>query len=339
MADTSRQEEPWSNSTTLGGKGPLDSAEPAFENVAGAQEEAERLQEEDVQSLLAVSISRAQSRLASPRTPAAEKAAALEQLDGGGLFDDIARETQEEDFYEYVDTTGAQASPVDLPSPWRASPKEFEKTLTGNLDHKDLASTSHQRSSSGTLFSGTDNPFKRLMATPLPSLPKPGQFTNFFPNQIPFFTSNHASEKPAQINVRSKRSNSLFQSTNLPWNVFSAKADSQGPMNQTLSEYGAQSGITGNPHYGNGYTVDTLSRKRTSGSLHKASSDSSLRLSRDISRVSSLGDDAHFHDVQGQVNSRFKAIKDSFADSSFKLPNLPSKFQFSSRIGIQKGQY
>src|SRR6266576_1016926 len=49
--------------------------------------EAQSFPTEDAQSVIGVSISQAQTRLTSPKTPAAEKAAALDDLEGGGLFD------------------------------------------------------------------------------------------------------------------------------------------------------------------------------------------------------------------------------------------------------------
>jgi hypothetical protein len=46
-----------------------------------------------------------------------------------------------------------------------------------------------------------------------------------------------------------------------------------------------------------------------------------------------LGDDTRFENVQEQVNSRLKALKDSWQDANFKLPSLPnmSNFGFGSR--------
>ena len=43
-----------------------------------------------------------------------------------------------------------------------------------------------------------------------------------------------------------------------------------------------------------------------------------------MSHASSLGDDNRFADVSAQVNNRMKAFKDSWADSSIKLPSVPS---------------
>lgn len=60
---------------------------------------------------------------------------------------------------------------------------------------------------------------------------------------------------------------------------------------------------------------------RPSYSLHRTTSDDSL-LYHTLSRVSSLGDDDNFDNIREQVNSRVKAIMDSFPDRpTFKLPS------------------
>lgn len=58
--------------------------------------------------------------------------------------------------------------------------------------------------------------------------------------------------------------------------------------------------------------------------LRRVASDDSM-LYHSISRASSLGDDTRFENHREMVNSRVKAIKDSWQDrSSFKLPTMPS---------------
>jgi hypothetical protein len=69
------------------------------------------------------------------------------------------------------------------------------------------------------------------------------------------------------------------------------------------------------PHYG---------AIRPPPSIRKSSSTTSLSFHRSISVASSLGDDTRFENVKDQINNRFKAIKDIFQDSNFRLPNLPS---------------
>lgn len=70
--------------------------------------------------------------------------------------------------------------------------------------------------------------------------------------------------------------------------------------------------------------------------LRKSTSDDSM-LYHSLSRVSSFGDDERFTHIREQVNSRFKAIVDSFDAPTFKLPSMSStllsplkKSEFSS---------
>lgn len=51
-----------------------------------------------------------------------------------------------------------------------------------------------------------------------------------------------------------------------------------------------------------------------------------------LSRMSSFGDDQRFTHIREQVNSRFKAIVDSFDPPSFKLPSIPSTLSLKSPL-------
>jgi hypothetical protein len=70
-------------------------------------------------------------------------------------------------------------------------------------------------------------------------------------------------------------------------------------------------------------------RKSRPHQLRRSTSDTSLVTMRTLSTVSSLGDDSRFEHVQDQVNSRLKAIKDSYRDSKINLPSMPSISSFS----------
>lgn len=75
---------------------------------------------------------------------------------------------------------------------------------------------------------------------------------------------------------------------------------------------------------------------RRSLALRRSTSDESL-LYHSLSRMSSFGDDQRFTHVREQVNSRFKAIVDSFDPPSFKLPSMPSTL--SLRSPFQKNEF
>ena len=56
------------------------------DSATDEDDEALDIDQDDAQSIILPALSPAASRLISPRTPAAEKAAAMESLSGGGLF-------------------------------------------------------------------------------------------------------------------------------------------------------------------------------------------------------------------------------------------------------------
>lgn len=75
---------------------------------------------------------------------------------------------------------------------------------------------------------------------------------------------------------------------------------------------------------------------RSHRSLRRSASESSLQTFRTLSRVPSLGDDSRFEHVQAQVNSRMKAIRDSWQDTNIRLPLLPS-FASLSDLSLTRG--
>lgn len=280
------------------------------------------LADEDAHSLVSVSISRVATRLMSPMTPAAEKAAAMDDLDGGGLFpsdEDVtpppepvypkhSRMTAREGHPQPQGSSSEQAvapdkppshNPQDLalPSPWSAGPKplvverpeETRSVLRGALD------ITKRRSLSG----GADA-LKKL----LPSLPKAGSFIPNIPSTSFFSSSGNQKTRSRAFSVYKDLGSSALSSSNSGMNSPSQPASS----NKNVAE-------------------DT-STNSTSGSqfpaLRRVASDDSL-LYHSVSRASSLGDDSRFENHREMVNSRVKAIRDSLQDrSSFKLPSMPS---------------
>jgi pimeloyl-ACP methyl ester carboxylesterase len=78
-----------------------------------------------------------------------------------------------------------------------------------------------------------------------------------------------------------------------------------------------------------------VTASRRSLALRRSTSEDSI-LYHSLARVSSFGDDDRFTHVREQVNSRFKAIRDSWDGPSFKMPQLPSRlFRYLSLIEKQ----
>ncbi len=272
--------------------------------------------DEDAHSLVGVSISRAAIHLMSPMTPAAEKAAAMDDSDGGGLLpsdEDVTPppEPVNSPLEERRQLQGFSSEPslsvdrlpypslqdLGFPSPWTAGPKplvvdrpeETRSVLRGALD------ITKRRSLSG----GADA-LKKF----LPSMPKAGSFIPTMPSTS-FFSSNS--------NQKSRsRAFSLYKEP--------------GSIPPSSSTGGISSPVQ--PASNNQSIVEDRRTSSASGSqltaIRRVASDDSL-LYHSLSRASSLGDDTRFENHREMVNSRVKAIRDSLQDrSGFRLPAMPS---------------
>ncbi|MCJ1336654.1 hypothetical protein MMC09_001932 [Bachmanniomyces sp. S44760] len=329
-------------------------AEHASEDV---DDEDANLREEDVQPVVGVSIGKEQTRLLSPTTPAAEKVAALNFNPGGDLFDGPADDSYERDLIECRGDAGPSTPPSvqdkdadsepKLPSPWKASPKVHEDPDKSQKRYpSDL--NDQRRASIGPTSMLAEMNVKRFMASfNFPSLPKAGSLVDFSLPSLPSFLNGPKdSDDHRKHTGRGKRPGSMFLPS-FPWSNddFVTRKQSprfeqrhfskdthksaSSPQTDTLEtpradlqdiEIVPSNGrdvfpIEDRPAYLNAGQVPTVRR---------ATSDQSLQLMRQLSNVTSLGDDTRWEHVQDQVNSRMKAIKDSFQDSSIKLPSLPS---------------
>lgn len=289
--------------------------------------------EADARSVIGVSIGRAQTRLTSPQTPAAEKAAAIAYSAGAGFFDGA----REEDEFTQLDgervvdhdleAGGKKEKPLEspteerstgLPSPWTAKPKTFERQ---NRDHQE-----QQQSGPTSLLS--DLNVKRYISNfNLTSLPKASSFKDFSVPSISSMLNNARSHSPMwKSETRPKRANT--DEVRSPWGL-------GGPFNSRSATgfspvQDSKRGRTySNPRERQEKAVLTSAASQIIPPLRRATSDESLLLRRVTSNGSSLGDDSRWENVQEQVNSRMKAIKDSLQDSSVKLPGIPNVSGFN----------
>ncbi|KAI0598598.1 hypothetical protein F4775DRAFT_554981 [Biscogniauxia sp. FL1348] len=302
-------------------------------------EEPLDIDQDDVQSIIQPALSPVATRLTSPKTPAAEKAAAMENLSGGGLFSVMEDPTSPDSGYPPssssvrhpagrssrapVATVKARARqnrgfslgqmPQSLPqltkfpSPWTSGPKELvdsepspKPALSGVFSQ-----SRHRRSSSG----GTDALKRIREALPSISLPSffSGPSTASSPRspesdtRKPIVSSDGAAEsKPARFPTRSLTAR-VDQATNR-----NMEPSSPDPARDT----------------------PTTSRPPTTGParprmIRRSTSDESM-LYHSLSRVSSFGDDNRWDNIREQKNVRFKAITDSWDVPTFKLPQLPN---------------
>ena len=310
------------------------------------------MKEEDVQSVVGVSISQAQARFMSPQTPAAEKAAAMAELEGGGLFDGAGDDRIEgRDIGRTIDQgqdsgDGAvrpsqpvqRQTSIQLPSPWKAEPKHFEKQPPQRQSQQSTGATNML----------SDLNVRRYMSTfNLPSLSKT-PFKDFAIPSLSSILSNTRSHSPVdKTEPRRKKANTIDD----PGSSWSSSDSSlQQPIMQAQLEKGTGSSATKLPvdqnpakdsqsetskscvMGGSDFTMAGHQRAASNASvvssqnshLRRTTSDQSLLLRRVTSAGSSLGDDSRWENVQEQVNSRMKAIKDSLQDSNIKLPSMPN---------------
>ena len=332
----------------------LEMPEPRFQSILppdrdgsspDEQQQGTPMLEEDAHSVVGVSISRAQTRLMSPRTPAAEKAAAMGGSDGVGTFDgaaDHSEYTRENaggigepktlhHSYEEPFTSAKRQQFITLPSPWRAEPRPFERTKTHGQDHSEMEPTS----------SLSDLNVRRYLSSfNLPSLPKTPSFRDISIPSLSSILSSTRSRSPIKRSTtRQKRANTFadkksglgFGNQSEGW----LSRDLAIGQNCTAPHLSSNGNTDREPHSNAPNLQSSSTRGRRASSettaispagsrLHRSTSDQSLMLRRATSSGSSLGDDSRWENVQDQVNSRMKAIKDSFQDSSIRLPRMPN---------------
>ncbi|KAI9817526.1 MAG: hypothetical protein M1827_001136 [Pycnora praestabilis] len=339
---------------------PPSQCEPMIDSDSGTSSDGEasdgvRLPEDDAQSVIGISISRAQTRLTSPQTPAVEKAAALNKFNGSGFFGEekgpngtaIADEVEEQvtswnkppslsaRCEKQLQLSNVSDGLRESSGPKVRSPRRQGPEASGRSVLRDALGPNRQRASSGP--SSLSHDFKKLIPFSLSTLQRSPRLSNFslpsLPPSLCFLSSHKTAEDLDDATVNKRRgANTFFSDIATSWTEASS-TDKAEPEKYFTSLDGASPSRIERLKESNGAEPQELRKPAippTEPSTHelksvrRVASDNSLLLNRSLSRVSSLGDDSRFEHVQDQVNSRFKAIKDSFQDSSFKLPSLPN---------------
>ncbi len=300
------------------------------------------LEEEEVNSLIAVSISRTQSILVSPRTPAHEKVAALDGLGtfNEGFFQETEDESSREDSEigtpeEFMGSTGkvrpAESKTVvgGRVSPWTATPKAFETPKSRSKDPL-LTRPRAFTESTGIL---PDINIKRLWSGfQTLSLPKSSSLRDLaVPSLSSIFSKENfngqrTDHRPKTANSSSPASPNYIAVTHgdMTHRNESASPGCPGPLNVPQITEGIlpkADSLSRIVEERRGSIIHGTSRVP---SLRRVKSDQSLMLRHTTSHSSTFGDDSRWENVQDQVNSRFKAIVDSLQDSNIKLPSLPN---------------
>ncbi|OAL56415.1 hypothetical protein IQ07DRAFT_495896 [Pyrenochaeta sp. DS3sAY3a] len=317
--------------------------------------EEQSLQLDTVQSAIGVSIGQQQTRLTSPKTPAAEKAAALDDADGEGLFegwedstptDGASRRTEADESggttrqspqHSGQDEQARESLlPTRLPSPWRAGGRTFQEKVS---DHRSalrqhLQPSGRRRASSGASMTEA---VRKYMPFNLPSsISKTYKDLHFSLPSFSALSLDTERFQPASSALERRRRGTFANNTT----PVSGIPQHDGSNSSTVRHGDStNSRITQRPPVVGDSLASSMappplreSTDRAPLKLRRSNSEGSLLIHRTRSFASSLGDDTRFESVQEQVNSRLKAIRDSWQDSNFKLPS-PSfpNFNFGTR--------
>ncbi|KAI1344301.1 hypothetical protein F5Y15DRAFT_366113 [Xylariaceae sp. FL0016] len=313
--------------------------------------------QDDVQSIIQPALSPMATRLTSPKTPAAEKAAAMENLPGGGLFS-----VKEGTVADYSDqgTPTSSAIPVvrtpiprpqaaaalqtrqnrglslshlppsfsqasRFPSPWQSGPKEF--VVECQTSPKPTLSAVFGQGRHRRSFSGGPDALKRIREA-LPSI------------SLPSFFSGPSSAKSASFDTKlpTQSGDGAAESKPVPSMTKSATFGSQSVNRDSAA--GSMS-LTGQASASSRPPSSVAFRPRA---IRRSTSDESM-LYHSLSRVSSLGDDDRWNSTREQKNSRLKAITDSWDRPSFKMPQmsqlpniLPAPLKRNSLLGSETSE-
>ncbi|KAK3391725.1 hypothetical protein B0T20DRAFT_456160 [Sordaria brevicollis] len=282
--------------------------------------------QDGAQSFIQPAISARATRLTSANTPAAEKAAAMDYLPS--LFDfpdDGGRGGRSSG-----NTSGEPSPPMsprkstrrghfrqsshsglpDLPTPWRAEPKQMVVGQPHGAKTSSMFGVFGSETRSSRAASSGENALKKLSkALPSISIPTPSFFSSGSSSSSHKESTWPIPHLPKSATIAGIRSNRAQTGPSL---TTPGEATTQGPVRSS-----------------------SLRASRPPTLRHSTSDDSLLYQS--LTRVSSLGDDERFADVREQVNTRIKAIIDSF-EPSFNLPKLPKSTSFTRLMAVSRGR-
>ncbi|KAJ6013372.1 hypothetical protein N7540_007963 [Penicillium herquei] len=316
--------------------------------------------EDTASDVVGVSIGPTQSRMKARATPAEEKNRILE--DHGGYFTRLPDPAEEDGLFvsqltaepESVESNdlGAQQALPAKPTTQRPSgahsnahslPVERRTPRGPHTDGTASAAASHPKDSGSSQRSSFT---RSLLKTSLPRRPRAwsGELKKFLPDlgslakrpSLSFRSGNAQNRARSQTTegsskrnptLRARRTSSLDRrylsspvtSTN---NGVHVNHDSdEGDDARHIPELRSLEGTSAVKH--SFLRRPSTSMAKRPPSLRHSSSDQSLYL-RASSTASSLEQRPRYENVHSQVNSRFKAIKDSLQDSSSRLLSMPA---------------
>lgn len=285
-------------------------------------------EEDEADDVLGVSISHAQSRMKARRTPMEEKSRAMEH--SGGYFEPIPDTRAEGEYLPEIsaepESTGELQSSESTREKKRGrtgspkgSIKEGQRSGLTKSILKGSLPGNRTRAWSGDSISSLK--FKKFLPD-LGSLTKRSTFSSL----ISPGHSRSQSQPSAKTSTPQEAERQKDTSADLRQKPAGEEDDRDSAGDEPVSELQPLDNSAMAKHsYQRRPSISGQQRPSINGtplSLRRSTSDQSLYL-RNLSRASSLENRPQYENVHSQVNSRFKAIKDTLQDSSSRLLSKP----------------
>ena len=284
------------------------------------------MRDENIEDIVGFSIGQEQLRMKSPDTPAIEKVRALDQFKDN--FDLGPKEADfdegdacPETYHDHPNTLhdaldgNISESPGRQHSPLRVSPEDASRSSTSRSIIRDRFEPRTRRASSES--TGMVGALRKL----LPDLSS----TSLKASGLPNFGFGLKSMQGNQHN-RPKRSNTLFSSGNLPWRSSAQSPDRVIVTREVIGSQVRESDRSSVSSRSGVHQSNIIAPWTTPNSqiLRRATSDQSLFIRNDLETVTTQDDAEKWANISEQINSRFKAITDSFQDSAMtRIPRMP----------------
>lgn len=284
--------------------------------------------EDQVNDVLGVSISQVQSRMKARQTPAEEKSRAIER--SGRYFDVIPDEPSPQLFEEpeSIEESAVAQGGDEKRKLEKSAPKNNRHSFTRSMLMSSLSG--RRRALSGDSGYGI-NLRKLLPDFSLTPSRQSSSSTKFY--SAGSTLRSRSSSTPQGESTRERRDR---EST--PANIAS---ESSSTLHSNNDDGPAALGALQNTRT-HSYQQYPITKKRPPLTMRHSMSDESLYV-RSLSRVSTLDHRPHYENVHSQVNSRYKAIKDSIQDSSSRIFSMPSfnlpDFKYEWHPGRFLGDY
>ncbi|KAE8353892.1 hypothetical protein BDV28DRAFT_132292 [Aspergillus coremiiformis] len=291
-----------------------DSDEPVVNGV-------DAVREDEADEVVGVSIGRAQSRMKARSTPAEEKTRAMER--NRGYFEPIQDAEDSSGLY----TSEFTVEPEQLLRTSKSGASQPPASVQ-NVARQNEPSVSKEGANSRSSFT------RSILKNGLPLRPRAWSgdaMKKFLPDlgyltkrtSLPFLSSQNRSRSQTLKPSSSKLTlgqDGVSHATPRRRSLNDSESN-DGLVDEPISDLKPLDGATAAKHSFTRRPSATVSG--TPSMLRRSSSDQSLYL-RVSSTASSLDQRPQYEHIHSQINSRFKAIKDSLQDSSSRLLSMPS---------------